>query len=125
MDEQTQTSSQTEESQPEQESTATEETPTTQEQESTTTEETPPAPSTDVVEETPTSSEPIAELIEETEVESQQPTFQTIPVKFFGEEVELRIVHQATVGELLVSFLLFLAISTFLLRWLFKAVWGR
>lgn len=66
----------------------------------------------------------VAELIAR-EIEKKQPTYQTIPAKVFGEEVELRIVDQVTVGNLLVSGLLVVAIFFFLLRWLFKAIWGR
>lgn len=66
----------------------------------------------------------VAELIA-TETSKKQPTYQTIVVNVFGSDVELRIINQVTVGEMLVSSLLVVAIATFCLRWLFKAVWGR
>lgn len=76
-------------------------------------------------EETPdTDWQAIAELIAQ-EQAKKQPTYETLEVKAFGKDVELRIVHEATMGEVLVAFLLLLILAKSLVRWLFRAVWGR
>jgi hypothetical protein len=66
----------------------------------------------------------VAELIAN-EIEKKQPTYETITADHGTFTGELRIVHQVTTGDLLVSFLLGLVIATHLVRWLFRAVWGR
>jgi len=66
----------------------------------------------------------VAELIGK-EVAKHEPKFEVIQATHGGVTGELRIIHTATTGELLVSFLLICVLSTHLLRWLFKTVWGR
>ncbi|MED4570986.1 hypothetical protein P9302_16100 [Brevibacillus agri] len=66
--------------------------------------------------------EHVAELIASAINNKQpQPLFKTLTTDYG----DLRVVYSVTTGELLVSFLLMVAMSLFLLRWLFKAVWGR
>jgi len=38
---------------------------------------------------------------------------------------QIRILHEATLGDLLVSFFLAALTGTILLKWLFSVVWGR
>ncbi len=66
----------------------------------------------------------VAELIGK-EVAKHEPKFEIIQATHGGVTGELRIIQTATTGELLVSFLLLCVLSNHLLRWLFKAVWGR
>jgi hypothetical protein len=66
----------------------------------------------------------VAELIAN-EIEKKQPAYETITADHGTFTGELRVVHQVTTGDLLVSFLLGLVIATHLVRWLFRAVWGR
>ncbi|MED2258293.1 hypothetical protein ABEO98_21575 [Brevibacillus parabrevis] len=122
MDEQTQSSSQTSESSGTEE--ATTETPVTEGEAAGSTPSDDSGSSSGEPVQDETDWQHVAELIA-TETEKKQPTYQTIEATVFGEEVELRIVHQATVGEILVSVLLTVTIATFLLRWLFKVVWRR
>lgn len=56
-------------------------------------------------------------------IQDNQSTFETIVA--VNSETEYRIVHEATTGDLLVSGLLVANIAIFLLRWTFKAIWGR
>jgi len=66
----------------------------------------------------------VAKLIGE-EVAKHEPKYEVIEANHGGVNGELRIVQTATIGDLLVSFLLLCVLSTHLLRWLFKTVWGR
>ncbi|PPA80779.1 hypothetical protein C4A76_25395 [Brevibacillus laterosporus] len=50
----------------------------------------------------------------------KQPTHTTLHL----DSYDIRIVHSATAGELLVSFAVFTAIAVFLLRWAFKIIWS-
>lgn len=70
----------------------------------------------------PTDWEHVAELIASA-IDKKQP--QPISETITTDYGDLRVVYSVTTGELLVSFLLLAAMSLFLLRWVFKAVWGR
>lgn len=60
------------------------------------------------------------------EIVKTQPTFEVIEAENGSEIGEFRIIHSATLGDLVVSILLMIVIAIFLLRWFFKAVWtGR
>ena len=71
-------------------------------------------------EETETDWYHVSELIANA-IEKKQPSAEILTTDYG----DLRVVYSVTTGEMLVSFLLLAAISLFLLRWLFKAVWGR
>ncbi|WP_157788959.1 hypothetical protein [Rhodococcus rhodochrous] len=62
----------------------------------------------------------VAELIAAA-IDKKQPTSEIISTDYG----DFRVVHSVTTGELLVSTFLGAAIALFLVRWFFKAVWGR
>lgn len=68
----------------------------------------------------PTDWDHVSELIANA-IEKKQPNAEILTTDYG----DLRVVYSVTTGELLVSFLMLTAMSLFLLRWLFKAVWGR
>jgi hypothetical protein len=52
-------------------------------------------------------------------------TFQVVEATHGKEKTGFVVVHEVTLGDLTISFLLLAILSTQILRWLFKVVWGR
>lgn len=63
-------------------------------------------------------------LIEDA-LQDYRSSYKTIAAIHGDEQGEYRIYHEATLGDLLICFLLVILIALTLLRWFFKAVWGR
>lgn len=66
----------------------------------------------------------VAEMIAKA-IEDKQPGREVIQATNGNVTGELTIVHQVTTGDLLVGLLLLVLIAKSLLKWVFKAVWGR
>lgn len=65
----------------------------------------------------------VAEMIAN-ELQKKGAAFEVIEAPHSPKD-ELRIVHQVTDGELLISFLLLCLLAFQLLQWLFRVVWRR
>lgn len=52
-------------------------------------------------------------------------TYTVVAAQHGKEKTGFTVWHEATLGELLNSFLLLALLSTYLLRWMYKVVWRR
>lgn len=68
--------------------------------------------------------EMVSQLIA-TAIQEQQASFETVTAIHGEQWGEFRIIHEATLGDLLVAFFLLSLTSVILLKWLFKVIWGR
>jgi hypothetical protein len=60
------------------------------------------------------------------EIYQQGPTYGTVyTVHGKDHDTQLRILHEATIGDLAICFFLALLTGTILLRWMFQSIWGR
>lgn len=93
---------------------------------STETQPSPAAPETQQTAPTEQSSSQSVESVTPTPTQPAPPsTFQVVEATHGKEKTGFVIVHQVTLGELTISFLLLAILATQLLRWFFKVVWGR
>jgi hypothetical protein len=60
------------------------------------------------------------------QIYQQGPTYGTV-YTIHGKDTnkQIRIIHEATIGDLAICFFLALLTGTILLKWAFKAIWGR